>query len=319
MTLTLSVVVAQRHGDVTECLKSLHRLHDPAHEVIVVVPGFTEKYAANGAGSGCAESRVLSGERPWERGLSAARGDVVAFLDHDARVEPQWTAEVLRPYEDPTVVAVGGRVTHGETGGERPELVGRLLPDGRLTDGFSADLDRVVEVDHLAGAVLTGRRGALLAAGGIHGEEGMPRHWQVADLSLRLRRYGRLVYQPSAVTRTAVPERRRPSGRELYAARRDHVVLLARNADKRARVTRTYAYTVVGAQQTYAAKIRRWLRDPVASRRPWGHRIRKIGQAISSSISEVLGLAVGLLRVGCARWCVDTPISNASGGTQEAP
>lgn len=297
MTLTLSVVVAQGGGDVTQCLASLRRLRAPAHEVVVVVPTSTAEAAACGVVSQVQsvlpKAQVLSGDRPWQLGLTVARGDVVAFIDHDALVEPDWATEILRPYEDAAVVAVGGRVSHGESDDGARGLVGRLLPDGRLITGFTADLGRVLDVDHLAGAVVTARRDAVQAAGGVYGEGTMARQWQAADLSLRLRRHGRLVYQSSASARTPAPELRRQSLRELYAARRDHVMLLTRNVGWP--LSRYYVSTVVRAQQAYAVKIRRWLRDPVASRRPLGHRIRKIGQAVSSCCSEILGLAAGVL------------------------
>jgi glucosyl-dolichyl phosphate glucuronosyltransferase len=41
-------------------------------------------------------------------GVAAAKGAVVAFLDDDARPEPDWVERLLSAYDDPSVLAVGG-------------------------------------------------------------------------------------------------------------------------------------------------------------------------------------------------------------------
>ncbi|MCD5401861.1 glycosyltransferase [candidate division NPL-UPA2 bacterium] len=42
-------------------------------------------------------------------GIRAAEGDIVAFIDDDAVAEPDWLENLVRPFEVPEVVAVGGR------------------------------------------------------------------------------------------------------------------------------------------------------------------------------------------------------------------
>jgi len=49
----------------------------------------------------------LSGAR--NTGAHAATGDVVVFLDDDARARSGWLARLLDGYRDPHVVGVGGR------------------------------------------------------------------------------------------------------------------------------------------------------------------------------------------------------------------
>ena len=59
-------------------------------------------------------SRGLSGAR--NTGVSCSVGDVVVFLDDDAYAEPNWLAELIAPFDDPTVAGVGGWIVpHWET------------------------------------------------------------------------------------------------------------------------------------------------------------------------------------------------------------
>jgi len=53
------------------------------------------------------EAKGLSGGR--NTGISAARGDVIAFLDDDAVADPDWLKFFSDCYVDPAVLAVGGR------------------------------------------------------------------------------------------------------------------------------------------------------------------------------------------------------------------
>ncbi len=52
--------------------------------------------------------RGLSGAR--NAGIAAATSDVIAFLDDDARADPDWLEWLAVGYDDPNVVAVGGSI-----------------------------------------------------------------------------------------------------------------------------------------------------------------------------------------------------------------
>ena len=68
----------------------------------------------------------LSGGR--NTGISHAVGDVVAFLDDDARAEPDWLERLAAGYSDPSILGVGGpRRRSGRGGGpagSRPSSTG---------------------------------------------------------------------------------------------------------------------------------------------------------------------------------------------------
>lgn len=49
--------------------------------------------------------------RARNRAFAEAQGEIVAFVDDDAVVDPQWLAEITRPFRDPRVACVTGLVT----------------------------------------------------------------------------------------------------------------------------------------------------------------------------------------------------------------
>ena len=175
-TRSVAVVVAtyRRPAVVERCLEALEGLTTPPDELVVVDaspdeltrdvvalhPGVV--YLRNEAGMGTtATSRAI--------GTAATSSEVVAFIDDDSIVRPTWLEDLVAPYEDARVGAVGGRVINSpeEVAAADPGRIGRLLPDGRLTGNFAADPGRVLEVDHLLGANMSYRRTAIAAVGGI--------------------------------------------------------------------------------------------------------------------------------------------------------
>jgi glycosyltransferase involved in cell wall biosynthesis len=53
-------------------------------------------------------AKGASGSR--NTGVAIAQGTVVAFLDDDVIAEPTWAEHLLAPYDDPTIVGVGGEI-----------------------------------------------------------------------------------------------------------------------------------------------------------------------------------------------------------------
>jgi glycosyltransferase involved in cell wall biosynthesis len=120
--LLVSVVLPTcDRADLTiRCLDALVAQTHPDLEIIVVDDGSAdetpERLAAFQSAHPDERLVVLRNERNLganasrNRGVAAASGTLVAFLDSDCIAEPEWIAELVRPLEDPAVGAVTGLV-----------------------------------------------------------------------------------------------------------------------------------------------------------------------------------------------------------------
>ena len=151
------------------------------------------------------------------RGLHAARGDVVAYLDDDAVPRPGWLAALVAPYDDPKVVAVGGRIVLRFAGAPPPWLSTEIYAALSAYDlGPTAGPVRYGHATYPFGANISFRVAAARAAGGFSSTVGpLGRHQLVhdeTDLCYRLEHAGGVVwYTPDAVVdHHVVPERLSP-------------------------------------------------------------------------------------------------------------
>lgn len=131
------------------------------------------------------------------RALREARGDVILFLDDDVTCEPHLLAAHRRHYDQPTTVAVAGRVRQpAYPEPARPQHF-RLSLSGRLLSHY--DHDRPERTCGAPGGNFSFRRACGLAAGGY--DERFVRGGQNedCDFGLRLaRRFGPFIYDPAA-------------------------------------------------------------------------------------------------------------------------
>lgn len=133
--------------------------------------------------------------------IQKARGDILAFLDDDSYAHPDWLAQLMKHYQDPTVGGVGGRLIDPS----RPpigERVGYLTVSPRIdiTANFVIDTGQPIEVDHLCGGTMSFRKALLTELGGFDPHYTGGNQLEETDVCVRVKALGyRLVYEPAAV------------------------------------------------------------------------------------------------------------------------
>lgn len=217
---TCAVVCAHsddRRGALRRALHSLSEQTVPLHELIVVVdhnPGllsWVRELFPDAIAIGNQEAPGLAGTR--NTGVRAASGDVVAFLDDDARAAADWVERLTSGYSEPRVLGVGGAVIPTFISGRPgwlPEefdwVVGctyRGLPETRST------------VRNLIGTNMSFRREAIEQAGGFSLALGRVGDnclgCEETELCIRLKHNvpdGVLLYDPTARVSHEVPRAR---------------------------------------------------------------------------------------------------------------
>jgi GT2 family glycosyltransferase len=161
----VSVVVCTFNGEKTigECLEGLERLDYPDFEVIVVNDGSTDStptIASKG------EVRLINLERAGlaaarNIGLEAATGEIVAYLDDDARPDPHWLGYLVAALERSPYAGVGG--PNVPPAGS--SIVASCLADAPGSPIHVLTSDR--EAEHIPGCNMAFRKQALEAVGGF--------------------------------------------------------------------------------------------------------------------------------------------------------
>lgn len=159
--------------------------------------------------------RGLSGAR--NTGVENSEGDIVAFLDDDARAEPEWLGALLAPYEDESVLGVGGRVLADWGSADKPAW----LPDEFLWVvgcSYRGLPNARAEIRNPVGANMSFRKSAFTHAGLFDSSVGRnvalegPLGCEETEFSIRLLEKspnGRIIYEPRAVVYHHVDRSRR--------------------------------------------------------------------------------------------------------------
>ncbi len=218
------------------CLRSVFDQRPEPEEVLVIDNG-------GGAAASLREEfgpglRVLSEPRAGvshARNLAVAEacGEIIAFLDDDVRAEPGWLAALRAVFRSPDVLAAGGPILPVWESPPPAWLLSssRALGTQGLLDLGPVRRDLDADAEFLVGGNLACRRSAVLA------ERGFRVIWPCAglgtiaddyELSRRLAREGRAVYEPAAAVRHYIPRGKVRWGhvlRRVYAAEAARTVL----------------------------------------------------------------------------------------------
>jgi GT2 family glycosyltransferase len=141
--LTCSVVVCtnNRPVELEKCLAGVFRQALLPMEVLVVDNAHDERALALSKKMGaryCQEMNV-GASQARNRGISESKGDIIAYLDDDACPDSDWLANLVRAFDDPKVMAVGGRVLAPEGDPEAKKLCALLKGPGSLMEPMVVD------------------------------------------------------------------------------------------------------------------------------------------------------------------------------------
>jgi GT2 family glycosyltransferase len=212
---SVSVVVCTHNGAATlsDCLEGVVGLRYPRFETIVVDDGSTDASAEIATLFGArvirTENEGLSAAR--NTGLAAASGEIVAYIDDDARPDPDWLAYLAAGFAATSHAAIGGPNVPPPGDGPVPSCVANA-PGGPVHVLISD-----TEAEHLPGCNMAFRRDALVAAGGF--DPTFRAAGDDVDLCWRLREQGEtLGFAPAAF----VWHRRRGSVRAFWRQQRGY-------------------------------------------------------------------------------------------------
>ena len=213
LSATIVVSVGRRRAHLSACLSALASEAAAGREIIVVgsAPDPEAERAVRHLPGGRWLTMSEAGAGQARNGaLLAATGDVVLFTEADARPEPGWADALLRRFDRPEVVLVGGPVLPVQLATQAqiatyldPLTPVQMLPlafDPGYLDGWRRG-PPIWEIG--AAANMAVRRDAALRAGGFDTRSGAPE----ADLWLHLLHDGgHARYEPLAVVRQVPPE-----------------------------------------------------------------------------------------------------------------
>ncbi len=161
----ISVVVCTYNNENTlrDCFDGLRTLEYPEYEVIVINDGSTDRTDEITTEYGfrliSTENRGLSNAR--NAGLSAATGEIVAYIDADARPDPYWLAHLATAFQKGSHVGIGGPNIPPAGCSEVAECVASA-PGGPIHVLLSDEI-----AEHIPGCNMAFRKWSLEAIGGF--------------------------------------------------------------------------------------------------------------------------------------------------------
>ncbi|MGA2362537.1 MAG: glycosyltransferase [Candidatus Aminicenantales bacterium] len=204
-SVKISVVVPARNEEqlLPSCLESLkHQTFFLPYEIIVVDNGSRDRTADLAREMG---ARVVTEPHQgvtWARqkGLEASRSEVLAYVDADTRVPPDWLERLWDTLDrNPRAAAVSGGVSFSKG----RNWQGNLHRWSNALTLFGDKALRLVcgKTGSLWGANFAVRRNALIKAGGFN--RNIQFYGDDTELSLRLRKVGRVKFEKKIVVESS--------------------------------------------------------------------------------------------------------------------
>jgi GT2 family glycosyltransferase len=172
--------------------------------VRVIANHYAEAPRVTTEGNSDGVARGYSGGGARNSGAESATGDVIVITDDDAWAEPDWLEHLIAPYNDSTVIAVGGKpVPEFET--QRPAWFPRSFDwvFGCAYEGLPTVLS---PTPRLIGANMSVRSTAFRVLGGFNSAD-----FDDLDMCTRLAFEfpdSSILYEPRAVVHHFVPKKR---------------------------------------------------------------------------------------------------------------
>ena len=244
---TVSVIVVNYNGleHLEPCFTSLQALDYPSGKLeLILVDNASTDGSQDFMRQRFPRVRLIANERNWglckanNIGAEAAQGEIIAILNNDTRVEPDWLQEIVRPFaQDPAIACVGSRILNWD--GTRLDFAGGAmnfygygyhLDFGAPAGEISAQKGPVLAP---CGGVMALRRKAYLEAGGE--DEDFFVYYEDIDLGWRLWVLGhRVVMAPRAVSyhRHSAFYRTVPDARTRVLYERNALLAVIKNYDE---------------------------------------------------------------------------------------
>lgn len=214
----ISVVICNngRASTVAQCLQALVRQEEQSFELLVVQNGNDDPEIRKLTQNGLDFRYEWIGEEGLSRarnhGLNMSTAPLIAFIDADAVPQPAWLGNLVKAFDDPLVMAAGGRIAIPECDPETRELciaiqgAGSLEP--KVVDISDPEWFRKAAFGHIGtGGNMAFRRTVLKGWPGFDERLGLP-HSSCEDLYAFLSivaKGHRLAYAPDAVVVHPVP------------------------------------------------------------------------------------------------------------------
>lgn len=199
------IITRNRPEVLADCLAHLDRQSHREFEVVVVDSSNNDKTADLMRSRPEAIYIRISGGRnnmPQARnvGISRARGGIVAFIDDDCMVSPDWLAGLISGYDHPSIGGVGGSVTGDSAYVNAADArVGIIQPDGVTIRNFGLTAGAPRDVEWLSGGNMSFTRAALAVSGGFDPSFTGDNSYEETDHATRVRQAGfRLRFVPQA-------------------------------------------------------------------------------------------------------------------------